>query len=122
MHDSATGQVGLLMVVEALLRAGFNVAVPVFDVGYDLIAIRDAKVWRLQVKATARSGVAKSNRVRARRGKGKKSDYTDQHCDALIAVHVVRRRIVCLTLKQLNGRAWISFTDAAEGCPFDALR
>jgi hypothetical protein len=121
IDDRAIGQIGLLMAAQELMKAGYQVAVPLVDVGYDLVAMKDCRLWRIQVKATARTG-SKSNRVKARRGVSKTDSYTAEHCDAIVAVHIRRNAIVCMTLEQLKGRVWISFHDASCAKPFDALQ
>lgn len=121
IDDRAVGPIGMYMVAMELLRAGYHVAVPLVDTGFDLVAIKGQKTWRIQVKATARTG-ARSNRVRATRGAAKQSVYTSEECDALVAVHVLKRIIVCVTLAQLKGRRWICFQENPCATPFDALQ
>jgi hypothetical protein len=109
------------MAAEALLREGFQVSLPLVDTGYDLLAIKGASLWRIQVKATSSQGRNKS-RVRARRGAGNKMTYTDDQCDAIVAVHTTRRAIACMTLQQLKGRSWINFADCSCANIFSALQ
>ena len=117
----AVGQIGLLMAAQELMKAGYQVSLPMVDVGYDLIAMKDGRTWRIQVKATARCG-ARSNRVRAKHGRTNSLSYTSEHCDAIVAVHVLKNLVACMTLGTLNGRRWISFHDASCANPFDALK
>jgi hypothetical protein len=119
-QELAVGQVGLLMVAQALLRCGFQVAVPVVDTGYDLLALKKGRVWRLQVKSTARKSGG-GGRVRARRGARNHLSYTAEHCDAIVAVHVAKGLIKCMTLKQLNGRTWMNFSEGPCANAFEAL-
>ena len=45
------GAVGVARVTGALLRCGYNVLTPFEDfAGYDVVAERDGKFWRIQVK------------------------------------------------------------------------
>lgn len=100
------------MAAEALLRSGFQVMVPLVDTGFDLLATKDGTNWRIQVKSTSSDGKNRS-RVRIRRGAANNQTYTSEHCDAVVAVHTTKRLVVCMTLKQLNGRAWINFSDCS---------
>ena len=48
------GAVGVAKVAAALFRNGYSVLTPMEDfVGYDLVAEKDGKFYRIQVKATA---------------------------------------------------------------------
>lgn len=121
IDDRAIGQIGLLMVAKELMMAGFHVALPMMDVGYDIVAMKGGRLWRIQVKATARMN-GRSNRVRMKRGRCKRDSYTKELCDALVAVHVRKGAIACLTVEQLKGRTWMSFAENACANPFDALQ
>ena len=46
-------EIGVSVAVERLLRDGYQVALPIIDDGYDLLAFCGRRYWRIQVKATA---------------------------------------------------------------------
>lgn len=118
LDQNSVGSIGLLMVADRLLRNGFSVCVPMVDTGYDLIAGKGRRFWRLQVKSTG-SG---NSRVKAGRGAGKRCAYSKDQCDAIVAVHVVRQIIVCVLVENVLGRRHINFSCADPGKEFDALR
>jgi hypothetical protein len=105
------GQIGMSMAVEALLRAGFYVSIPIVDDGYDLLAADGRRYWRIQVKATAARGT-NGRRCRIQRGSSKKTAYDPQHVDAFILVHVRTRCIVCVPVSETEGYSWYAFSVA----------
>lgn len=93
------------MAVEQLLRAGFHVAVPIVDDGYDLLAFDNRLCWRIQVKASASRGRNRS-RIRIGRGIAKRNTYDPRHVDAFILVNIRTRAIMCIPVPETRGRTW----------------
>ena len=85
-HNKIHGAAAEMLVAHDLMKLGYGVALPLSDSEpYDLIAIRDGKLWRLQVKATAVT--AQGNyRVLFCHGKRVKTRYTKKDCDFIVAV------------------------------------
>jgi len=105
------GEIGVAMAVEHLLRAGFSVAVPLVDDGYDLLAFHERRYWRLQVKASASAG-DNHRRIRITRGKGKVLRYCHTHVDAFLCVNTRTRDIMCIPVESVADRTWVSWSDA----------
>lgn len=113
-------EVGVSMAVEMLLRAGFNVAIPIVDEGYDLIATHGRRAWRLQVKATAQSGQC-GRRIRISRGKSKCNSYDNSQVDAFVAVHTESGYAMCVPFSHRKNRRWINFSDRERYSDFRIL-
>ena len=107
LDGNVVAEIGIAIAVEHLLRAGFLVAVPIVDDGYDLLALRGRRCWRIQVKATARPG-KDGRRVRIRRGK-RKFQYCPKHIDAFVCVHVLERKCVCVSVASCFRDSWVNF-------------
>ena len=85
-HNKIHGAAAEMLVAHDLMKLGYGVALPLSDSEpYDLIAIRDGKLWRLQVKATAVTSQG-NYRVLFCHGKRVKTKYTKKDCDFIIAV------------------------------------
>lgn len=108
------GEIGVAIAVERLLRAGFLVAVPIVDDGYDLLAFSGRRCWRIQVKATAGEG-RNSTRVRIGRGRAKTKRYCPKHVDAIVAVHIRNRICVCAAVADCGSAAWLNFSQHKDG-------
>ena len=124
-HESAfISQMGVSSAVEALLREGFNVATPVVDMGYDLLAIDGVgRCWRLQVKSTSgREGTRSGRRVHLVRGWRRNLSYDSGQIDAFILVNLRTRDVWCLPIKDASGRKYITWHDAARYGGVTALR
>lgn len=108
------GEIGVAIAVERLLRAGFLVAVPIVDDGYDLLAFSGRRCWRIQVKAT---GGTRENgtRVRIGRGRSKNKRYCPKHVDAIVAVHIRSRVCVCASVASCGSAAWLNFSQHKDG-------
>lgn len=104
------GQIGVAIAVERLLRAGFLVAVPIVDDGYDLLAFSGRRCWRIQVKATSAN-----TRVRIGRGRAKAKRYCPKHVDAIVAVHIRSRVCVCASVASCGSAAWLNFSQHKDG-------
>lgn len=115
------GEIGVAMAVEQLLRAGYAVAIPIVDEGYDLIAFDGRRYWRVQVKATASTG-KNGYRVRIGRGRDKRQAYCPKHIDAFVAVHIKRNLVMCVPAVIAVRRAWISFKQHAQWSDFGVMR
>jgi hypothetical protein len=120
--EKSVGQLGVLMVAERLIRAGYSVAVPMVDDGYDILAIQGSAFWRIQIKSTAAMNRAHhSNAVKIRRGLKQKKRYGLEHCDAIAAVNVQTGIVRCVPVAYMDGRTWLSFKEETGYSEFDAL-
>lgn len=117
-------QIGHACAVEALLREGFNVATPVVDMGYDLLAIDPTgRCWRIQVKAaTARAGTRSNRRIHLTRGWRRNKEYDASHIDAFLLVNLRTRDVLCLPVREAEGRRYIAWDRAASHGGVTALR
>ena len=106
-EDKYICEVGVLMASEILMRAGFNVAKPVIDEGYDLLAIDGRCHWRIQVKATA--GRQARNRIRIMKGARKQAYYHPDEIDAIMAINVKTGQVVCIPYSKTKGKRWLAF-------------
>lgn len=79
---SHIGAAGVALVQQRLISQGFNVSLPVIDLGYDLISDWSGHLSRIQVKTSGAKSRIKSNQFTIRRG------YTKQHWDILICCAV----------------------------------
>jgi len=110
------------MAVERLLRAGFRVAIPVVDDGYDLLAFDDRRCWRLQVKSAGGGGCAHDRaRVRITRGRRRGGRYSPEHVDAFIAVNVRTSVVMCVPTTEARGR-WLRWSAAHRWSDMGVLR
>ena len=114
-------EIGIAIAVERLLRAGFAVAVPLIDDGYDLLAFDARRYWRIQVKATSQEG-REGHRVRIRCGKNKRGSYCPAHVDAFVGVHVTRRKVVCVPSSDCDGKSHLYFRRRDGEADFGVLR
>jgi hypothetical protein len=114
-------EIGVSMAVERLLRSGYQVAMPIIDDGYDLLAIDGRRIWRIQVKATSTSGPNR-RRIRIRRGRYHAGHYGPEHIDAFIAVHTETGEVMCVPVQEVQGRSWINFTQHSKYSDFEILR
>ena len=80
------GAVGVAKVAAALFRNGYSVLTPMEDfAGYDLVAERDGKFHRIQVKATAGMESRKTfYRFITCKGSGKKKRYHSSNVDFVV--------------------------------------
>ena len=117
----AVEQMGIAMATTRLLAAGYGVALPVVDAGFDLLVYRRRRVWRVQVNATAASGRHERSRVRIRCGNDKRLRYSPHTIDAVIAVHVTRNLCVCVPMRWLTERSTINFHTFSDYQDFSAL-
>lgn len=115
-------EIGMSMAVERLLRSGFQVARPVIDDGYDLLACDGRVCWRLQVKATARSAGKNRSRVRIRRGGGKRLRYTSSQVDAFVVANISTGALLCVPFSAVADRSWINFSAGDQYQDFGILR
>lgn len=121
LDGKVIGEIGVAMAVEHLLRAGFSVAIPVVDEGYDLLAFCGRRCWRIQVKATNVS-TDKGDRVRLSKGRNKRLRYTSSEVDAIVAVHVGKRSAICVPFRQCRHRSWMYFQSHSRFTDFGILR
>ena len=79
LNNRQIGAAGVARVAGALFRNGYSVLVPMEDFGhgYDIVAEKDGKFFRIQVKTTAKAEDRKLHyRFMTCGGNGKKSTYT----------------------------------------------
>lgn len=84
LSASHIGAAGVALVQQQLLAQGFNVSLPVVDVGYDLISDWAGHLTRIQVKTSSVTDRVTSNTFMLRKG------YTKEHWDILICCAVDR--------------------------------
>lgn len=114
-------EIGVAMAVERLLRAGFHVAVPIVDDGYDLLAFDVRRYWRIQVKASSSRGKNQS-RIRIQRGSDKQHVYDPRHVDAFVLVNTRTNVVMCVPVSETNGRRWVSWRAADKWSDMGVLR
>ena len=87
LSNRQIGAVGVARVAGALFRNGYSVLTPMEDfVGYDLVAERNGKFIRIQVKTTTKTESDKLYyRFMTSTGCDNKSAYTKEKVDFLIA-------------------------------------
>jgi len=78
-----TGSAAELAVSAKLISLGFNVSIPFGETSYDLIAEKDGRLIRVQVK-TATMSEAGSYRCNLTHGRYNKVKYTTSSCDLII--------------------------------------
>lgn len=119
---SVISQIGLAMAVDRLLRAGFHVAVPIVDDGYDLLAFDKRRYWRIQVKASQTQRGRNSLRIRFSCGRSRKQTYSPIHVDAFIAVHTLRNIVACVPVAATVGRPWLNWSESHRWQDMGILR
>lgn len=122
LDGKVIGEIGVSVAVEHLLRAGFSVAIPVVDDGYDLLACSGRTCWRIQVKATNAIGSRSGSRVRLRKGRNKTLRYTSSEVDAVIAVHVGKRSAICVPFSRCQHLSCLHFASHSQFTDFGILR
>jgi hypothetical protein len=120
LSSNATGQIGVARAVEQFLRAGFVVAVPLLDEGYDLLVGDAGRWWRVQVKTTSSDGGTRRNRIDISRSRFNR--YTTQIVDAIVAVHLRTGAIMCVPMSVAAGRRYLNWSAAREWSDFGKLR
>jgi hypothetical protein len=87
LSNRQIGAVGVARVAGALFRNGYSVLTPMEDfTGYDLVAEKNGKFIRIQVKTTTKpEGDKLYYRFMTSQGCGDKSAYTKEKIDLLIA-------------------------------------
>jgi len=80
------GAVGVTRVAGALLRNGYSVLMPVEDfTGYDLVAEKDGKFHRIQIKTSSKTESDKLYyRFMTSTGSGDKTRYTKDKVDYIV--------------------------------------
>lgn len=111
------------MAVERLLRAGFFVAVPIVDAGYDLLAFDSDRFWRLQVKASASRRSAKCcSRIRITRGRKRRMRYSSDDVHAIVACNLRTNQVLCVPVAATGGRRWLNWSESSRWSDFGILR
>ena len=105
------GQIGVVLVMADLIRNGFEVAVPIIDTGFDLIAYEGSQYWRVQVKSHHKP---KQNLVRTRRsatGEGQRI-YDKSVIDAFAFVCLESGDVLVASVNDLRGKTGITLTSS----------
>ena len=85
-NNKIHGAAAEMLVAHELMRLNYGVAIPLSDSEpYDLIATKNGKMWRIQVKATS-SMVQGNYRILFRHGHKVKHAYTKKDADFFAAV------------------------------------
>lgn len=121
-HGKVISEIGVAMAVERLLRAGFRVAVPIVDEGYDLLAFESRRYWRIQVKASQSKGKWSRTRIRISCGRNRKARYCPTQVDAFIVVHTEKRIVMCVPVSATNGRRNLNWSEADRWGDMGVLR
>lgn len=116
LSGKVIAEIGVALAVERLLRAGFDVAVPLVDDGYDLLAFSGRRYWRIQVKASESRSRNNRSRIRITRGsrKGPHQRYSHRSVDAFIAVNTRTNVVMCVPVAATKGRAWLTWRESAK--------
>ena len=117
-----TCEIGMSMAVERLLRSGYQVAMPIIDDGYDLLATLGRRCWRLQVKATACTTGKNKTRVRIMRGNGKRLRYSPGQVDAFVIANISTGIVLCVPFAKVATRSWINYSIGKRYEDFQILR
>lgn len=121
ISPKATGQIGVARAVEQFLLAGFCVAVPMLDEGYDLLVGDGGRWWRVQVKTTSSSaGGRHRNRIDISRSRA--CLYTTEIVDAIVAVHLRTGVSMCVPMAVAAGRRYLNWSSAKQWSDFGKLR
>jgi hypothetical protein len=115
-------EIGMSMAVERLLRSGFQVALPIVDDGYDILALDGRRCWRLQVKATARTEGKNKSRVRITRGGRKQLRYDASQVDAFVVANIATGLLLCVPFAKAGSRSWINLSVGEKYADFRILR
>lgn len=121
LSGNVIAEIGVAVAVERLLRAGFHVAVPIVDDGYDLLAFAGRRHWRIQVKASA-SRASNRNRIRIGKGSSRVDRYSHRHVDAFIAVNLRTKVVMCVPVSETAGRAWLNWSESERWSDIGVLR
>lgn len=121
-NGKVISEIGVAMAVERLLRAGFRVAVPIVDEGYDLLAFDQRRYWRLQVKASEATGKWSRTRIRIVCGRRKNTRYCPKQVDAFVVVHTAKRIVMCVPVAVTNGRRYLNWSAADQWGDMGVLR
>jgi hypothetical protein len=123
LNEHVISEIGVAMAVERLLRAGFHVAVPLVDDGYDLLAFDARRYWRLQVKASSsRKQSSNHRRIRITQGRRRRARYQAKHVDAFIACNLRTNVVMCIPVSATAGRAWLNWSEAGRWSDMGILR
>lgn len=122
LDSRVIGEIGVAIAVERLLRAGYHVAIPIVDDGYDLLAFDRRRYWRIQVKASASSSPRERNRIRIQRGRRRSTDYHPSEVDAFLAVNIRTGVVLCVPVSATKGRRHLNWSAAAKWSDMGALR
>lgn len=110
------------MAVERLLRSGYQVALPIIDEGYDLLAMDGRRCWRIQVKASACTTGKNRTRIRIGRGQGKALRYSASQVDAFVVANISTGVLLCVPFSKVANRSWINYSIGPRYADFGILR
>jgi hypothetical protein len=115
-------EIGMSLAVAQLLRSGYQVALPIIDDGYDILALDGRRCWRIQVKATARTSGKNRSRVRISRGGRKQLRYDATQVDAFVITNISTGLLLCVPFAKAAGRSWINLAIGEQYADFNLLR
>lgn len=117
-----TCEIGMSMAVERLLRSGYQVALPIIDDGYDILALHGRRCWRIQVKASACTTGKNRTRIRIGRGQGKALRYSASQVDAFVIANISTGVLLCVPFAKVANRSWINYSIGSRYADFGILR
>lgn len=105
-----TGQIGVQLAAAALLQEGWEVAVPLVDMGHDLIAY-DGPKGHMRVQVKSHSGSTKQKLVRLQRTQNNmKTVYEDGMVDAVAVCNIAIGDVVFAPMRSLAGKTSVAFS------------
>lgn len=88
LSNRQIGSVGVAKVTTALLQSGYSVLAPLEDCnGYDLVAEKNGKFKRIQVKCSTKKDPKRFRyEFVTSKGKSRKHQYTESSCDYIVCI------------------------------------
>ena len=109
-RDARVGQVGVQAAAAELLRAGWEVAVPLVDTGHDLLAY-DSNAYHCRIQVKSYTGKRKQNLVRLQRTKNRTSvPYEPGEFEVVAVCNTDTLQVQFVQMKSLNTKTSISFS------------
>lgn len=119
LSTGAKGDIGVAMVIADLLSQGFEVLMPVSaDSPFDVVAYKDGKFYRLQVKyREVKSGTVTAclRRVIASSGKFRYSPLTESDVDFLVIYCPCTKGCYYIKRKEISGSVTLRIEPALNG-------
>lgn len=109
-RDSRAGQIGVQIAAAALLRHGWEVAVPLVDTGHDLIAYEGSE-GHMRVQVKSHSGTTKQKLVRLQRTQNNiRTGYPEGMVDAVAVCNIAIGAVAFAPMRSLAGKTCVSFS------------